>query len=68
MAETGRLPQRLLSRLSRSNACEEAVHASGHRDVIAEKCFAYATDCRSLSLILYDVTVRREALVVRLEV
>jgi hypothetical protein len=33
-----------------------AIHASGHRDVIAEKCFAYATDCGGLSLILYDVT------------
>lgn len=33
-----------------------AIHARGHRDVIAEKCFAYATDCGGLSLILYDVT------------
>ncbi len=32
------------------------IHASGHRDIIAEKCFAYATDCGGLSLILYDVT------------
>ena len=32
------------------------VHASGHRDVIAEKCFAYATDWGGLSLILYGVT------------
>jgi hypothetical protein len=32
------------------------IHASGHRDVIAERCFAYATDCGGLSLILYDVT------------
>lgn len=32
------------------------IHARGHRDVIAEKCFAYATDCGGLSLILYDVT------------
>lgn len=32
------------------------IHASGHRDAIAEKCFAYATDCGGLSLILYDVT------------
>ena len=32
------------------------IHASGHRDVIAENCFAYATDCGGLSLILYDVT------------
>ena len=45
-----------------------AIHASGHREVIAEECFAYATDCGGLSLILYDVTVRREALVVRMEV
>lgn len=32
------------------------IHDRGHRDVIAEKCFAYATDCGGLSLILYDVT------------
>ena len=32
------------------------IDAGGHRDVIAEKCFAYATDCGGLSLILYDVT------------
>ena len=32
------------------------IHARGHRDVIAERCFAYATDCGGLSLILYDVT------------
>lgn len=32
------------------------IHTGGHRDVIAEKCFAYATDCGGLSLILYDVT------------
>jgi len=32
------------------------IHASGHRDAIAENCFAYATDCGGLSLILYDVT------------
>ena len=32
------------------------IHAAGHRDVIAEKCFGYATDCGGLSLILYDVT------------
>ena len=31
-------------------------HASGHRDVIAEQCFAYSSDCGGLSLILYDVT------------
>jgi hypothetical protein len=27
-----------------------------YRDVIAEKCFTYATDCGGLSLLLYDVT------------
>lgn len=27
-----------------------------YRDVIAEKCFAYASDCGGLSLLLYDVT------------
>src|SRR4029077_8349514 len=32
------------------------IHASGHRDVIAERCFAYARDCGGLSLLLYDVT------------
>lgn len=44
------------------------VHDGGYRDLIATKCFAYAGDCGGLSLILYDVTVRREALVVRMEV
>ena len=39
-----------------------------YRDKIAAKCFAYASDCGGLSLILYDATVRREALVVRMEV
>ncbi|MGB0973269.1 MAG: IS1634 family transposase, partial [Mycobacterium sp.] len=32
------------------------IHASGHRDAISEKCFAYASDCGGLSLLLYDVT------------
>lgn len=27
-----------------------------YRDVVAEKCFAYARDCGGLSLLLYDVT------------
>ncbi len=30
--------------------------AGKYRDLIAEKCFAYATDCGGLSLLLYDVT------------
>ncbi|OYV24301.1 MAG: IS1634 family transposase [Mycobacterium sp. 20-66-4] len=32
------------------------IQAGGYRDVIAEQCFAYASDCGGLSLILYDVT------------
>ncbi|WP_136246175.1 IS1634 family transposase [Mycobacterium intracellulare] len=31
-------------------------HTGGYRDVIASKCYAYATDCGGLSLLLYDVT------------
>lgn len=30
--------------------------AGRYRDVVAAKCFAYATDCGGLSLLLYDVT------------
>lgn len=33
-----------------------AIHAGGHRDLVAQKCFAHAADCGGLSLILYDVT------------
>jgi transposase len=32
------------------------VQAGGYRDVIAEKYFAYASDCVGLSLLFYDVT------------
>jgi Transposase DDE domain len=32
------------------------IHTARYRDVIAEKCFAYASDCGGLSLLLYDVT------------
>jgi hypothetical protein len=32
------------------------IQADGYRDVIAQKCFAYATDGGGLSLLLYDVT------------
>jgi hypothetical protein len=32
------------------------IQADGYRDVIAQKCFAYASDCGGLSLLLYDVT------------
>jgi hypothetical protein len=30
--------------------------ADRYRDVVAAKCFAYATDCGGLSLLIYDVT------------
>lgn len=32
------------------------IHAGGHRDAVAAKCFDYAGDCGGLSLLLYDVT------------
>jgi hypothetical protein len=32
------------------------IHTGGYRDVIAEKCFGYASDCGGLGLLLYDVT------------
>ena len=32
------------------------VTSGRYRDVIAQKCFAYAADCGALSLLLYDVT------------
>jgi len=32
------------------------IHFSGHRDAIAGKCFAYASDCSRLSPLLYDET------------
>ena len=32
------------------------IQTGRYRDVIAEKCFTYATDCGGLSLLLYDVT------------
>jgi hypothetical protein len=32
------------------------IQVDGYRDVIAGKCFTYATDCGGLSLLLYDVT------------
>lgn len=39
-----------------------------YRGKIAEQCFAHAAESGGLSLLLYDVTVRREALAVRAEV
>jgi hypothetical protein len=32
------------------------IEANGYRDVVAGKCFSYASDCGGLSLLLYDVT------------
>jgi hypothetical protein len=40
----------------------------GYRDVVASACFAHAASSGDVSLCLYDVSVRREALVVRAEV
>jgi hypothetical protein len=34
----------------------DQIGPGNHRDVVAEKCFTYATDCGGLSLLLYDVT------------
>jgi hypothetical protein len=42
--------------------------AGKYRDRIATWCFEYASTSGDVSLVLYDVTVRREALVVRAEV
>ena len=42
--------------------------AGGYRDQIAAACFTHAAASGDVSLCLYDVTVRREALVVRAEV
>ena len=39
-----------------------------YRDQIAAACFAHASSVGDVSLVLYDVTVRHEALVVRMEV
>ena len=39
-----------------------------YRDQVAAACFAHARTAGDVSLVLYDVTVRREALVVRMEV
>jgi hypothetical protein len=39
-----------------------------YRDQIATACFEHAASSGDVSLVLYDVTVRREALVVRVEV
>jgi hypothetical protein len=34
----------------------DEIGPGNYRDVIAQKCFTYATDCGGLSLLLYDVT------------
>ena len=44
------------------------VVAGKYRDMIAVRCFEHAANRGALSLLLSDVTVRREALVVRMEV
>ena len=44
------------------------VQQRGYRDQVATACFAHAATAGDVSLCLYDVTVRHEALVVRAEV
>jgi hypothetical protein len=56
-----------------SDASDAAADATGeairsYRDQIAALCFAHALAGGDVSLCLYDVTVRHEALVVRVEV
>nr|WP_174411510.1 hypothetical protein [Intrasporangium calvum] len=66
---------RVLTELGRSPASYSTMRRTlvraeerGYRDRVATACFAHAASTGDVSLILYDVTVRREALVVRAEV
>jgi hypothetical protein len=45
-----------------------AAKSAGYREQIAALCFAHAVSRGDVSLVLYDTTVRHEALVVRVEV
>lgn len=66
LEEMGRPPasystlRRTLRKASQVGGC--------YRDQIADLCFAHALTSGDVSLVLYDVTVRHEALVVRVEV
>ena len=66
---------RVLAELGRASASLSTrkrtlrrARAGGYRDQIAAACFNHARTAGDVSLVLYDVTVRREALVVRMEV
>ncbi len=66
---------RVLGELGRTPASERTMrrtlaraHGRGYRDKVATACFTHASSSGDVSLCLYDVTVRREALVVRVEV
>lgn len=48
--------------------CLKRVVAKDYRSQIATACYGHATRTGGLALVLYDVTVRHEALVVRVEV
>ncbi len=64
LAELGRTAASLSTR----KRTLRRAHAGGYRDQIAAACFAHARTAGDVSLVLYDVSVRREALVVRMEV
>ena len=64
LAELGRTAASLSTR----KRTLRRARGGGYRDQIAAACFAHARTAGDVSLVLYDVTVRREALVVRMEV
>ncbi len=64
LAEMGRVSA---SHSTRKRTLRRA-HAGGYRDTIAAACFNHAATHGDVSLVLYDVTVRHEALVVRVGV
>ena len=64
LAEMGRVSASLSTR----KRTLRRAHAGTYRDQIAKACFDHALTHGDVSLVLYDVTVRHEALVVRAEV
>ncbi len=59
---------RVSASLSTRKRTLRRAHQGQYRDQIATACFAHAATSGDVSLVLYDVTVRHEALVVRMEV
>ena len=64
LAEMGRVSASLSTRKRTLRRCFDG----NYRDRLAELCFSHVVTCGDVSLVLYDVTVRHEALVVRVEV